>query len=58
MTYSNVINGQVHTRQVIINIQYQIVGVYWMSNSTPFVDWYVDAMKAQTGSAGILLLAF
>jgi hypothetical protein len=31
MTSSNVINGQVHTRQVNTNIQYQIVGVY-----TPF----------------------
>jgi hypothetical protein len=37
---------------VITNIQYQIVGVYWMNNSTPFVDWYFDVMKAQTGSAG------
>jgi uncharacterized coiled-coil protein SlyX len=34
MTSSNVINGQVHTRQVTTNIQYQIVGVYWMNNST------------------------
>jgi hypothetical protein len=33
MTSSNVINGQVHTRQVITNIQYQIVGVYWMNDS-------------------------
>jgi hypothetical protein len=46
------------SRQVITNIQYQIVGVYWMNNSTPFVDWYFDVMKAQTGSAGVLLLAF
>jgi hypothetical protein len=38
--------------------QYQIVGVYWMNDSTPFVDWYFDVMKAQTGSAGVLLLAF
>jgi hypothetical protein len=58
MTSSNVINGQVYTRQVITNIQYQIVGVYWMNDSTPFVDWYFDVMKAQTGSAGVLLLAF
>jgi hypothetical protein len=50
MTSSNVINGQVHTRQVITNIQYQIVGVYWMNDSTSFVDWYFDVMKAQTGS--------
>jgi hypothetical protein len=49
----NVINGQVYTRQVITNIQYQIVGVYWMNDSTPFVDWYFDVMKAQTGSAGV-----
>jgi hypothetical protein len=57
-TSSNVINGQVHTRQVITNIQYQIVGVYWMIDSTPFVDWYFDVMKAQTSSAEVLLLAF
>jgi hypothetical protein len=42
MTSSNVINGQVHTRQVITNIQYQIVGVYWMNDSTPFVDWFIQ----------------
>jgi hypothetical protein len=44
MTSSNVINGQVHTRQVITNIQYQIVGVYWVNDSTPFVDWYFDVI--------------
>jgi hypothetical protein len=58
MTYYNVINDQVHTRQVITNIQYQIVGVYWMNNSTPFIDWYFNVVKRQAGSAGILLLAF
>jgi hypothetical protein len=58
MTSSNVINGQVHTRQVNTNIQYQIVGVYWRNNSTPFIDWYFDVVKAQAGSAEILLLAF
>jgi hypothetical protein len=45
MTSSNVINGQVHNGQVITNIQYQIVGVYWMNNSTPFIDWYFDVKK-------------
>jgi hypothetical protein len=36
--------------KVNTNIQYQIVGVYWRNNSTSFIDWYFDVVKAQAGS--------